>query len=142
MGTVTKLNDVLCANISKVDDILKANASKWDDNSFCPSGPTPTSTPTPTVTPTPTPTPTCAPGCCYVELCYSERFPIEACDCLNVRGYYLHQTCDQDPCELAYATGIYDDDSCSTAAPAGYYHDGSGYVYFWNGSSFSSASIC
>ena len=143
MGTVTKLNDVLCANISKVDDILKANASKWDDNSFCPSGPTPTPTPTPTVTPTPTPTPTCAPGCCYVELCYSERFPIEACDCLEVRGYYLHQTCDQDPCELAYATGIYDDDSCSTASQAGYYQDGSGVVYYWDGNtSLSFDSNC
>ena len=152
MGTVTKLNDVLCANISKVDDILKANASKWDDNTFCPSGPTPTPTPTPTVTPTPTPTPTvtptptptptCAPGCCGVELCYSERDPRAACECFEVGFFYLHQTCDQDPCELAYATGIYDDDSCSTAAPAGYYTDGSGYVYLWNGSSFSSASIC
>ena len=56
MGTVTKLNDVLCANISKVDDVLKANASKWDDNTFCP--PTPTPTPTVTVTPTVTPSST------------------------------------------------------------------------------------
>ena len=47
MGTVTKLNDVLCVNISKVDDVLKANASKWDDNTFCPVSPTPTPTPTP-----------------------------------------------------------------------------------------------
>ena len=140
MGTVTKLNDVLCANISKVDDILKANASKWDDNSFCPSGPTPTPTPTPTVTPTPTPT--CAPGCCGVELCYSERDPREACDCVEVGLFYLHQTCDQDPCELAYATGIYDSDQCDTAAPAGYYQDGSGVVYFWDGSTLSFDSIC
>ena len=50
MGTLTKLNDVLCANISKVDDILKANASMWDDNTFCPSAtPTPTPTPSPVV---------------------------------------------------------------------------------------------
>ena len=35
MGTVTKLNDVLCGSISKVDDVLKANASKWDENTFC-----------------------------------------------------------------------------------------------------------
>ena len=35
MGTVAKLNDVLCGSISKVDDVLKANASKWDDNTFC-----------------------------------------------------------------------------------------------------------
>ena len=52
MGTITKLNNVLCANISKVDNVLKANASKWDDNTFCPATPTPT--PTKTVTPTPT----------------------------------------------------------------------------------------
>ena len=139
MGTVTKLNDVLCANISKVDDILKANASKWDDNSFCPSGPTPTPTPTPTVTPTPTP---CPPGCCYVELCYSDRDPQAACDCITVVGVYLHQTCDQDPCELAYATGIYDNDTCDSAAPAGYYQDGSGDVYFWDGSTLSFDSNC
>jgi hypothetical protein len=49
MGTVTKLNNVLCANISKVDSILKANASKWDDNTFCPVSPTPTPTPSPAV---------------------------------------------------------------------------------------------
>lgn len=139
MGTVTKLNDVLCTNISKVDDILKANASKWDDNTFCPSGPTPTPTPTPTVTPTPTP---CPPGCCYVELCVDDTDPQNACDCLNVRGFYLHRPCTDDPCELAYATGIYDDDTCSTAAQAGYYQDGSGVVYFWDGSSLSFDSNC
>ena len=58
MGTVTKLNDVLCANISKVDNVLKSNASKWDDNTFCPATPTPTPTPTLTQTPTRTLTPT------------------------------------------------------------------------------------
>jgi hypothetical protein len=75
MGTITKLNDVLCANISKVDDIFKGEYSKWDDNTFCPSGPTPTPTPTPTATPTPTPTPACAPGCCGVELCFDDSDP-------------------------------------------------------------------
>jgi hypothetical protein len=130
-------------------DILKANASKWDDNTFCPSvSPTPTPTPTQTpVTPTPTPTPTpspvpCLPGCCGVELCFDDRDPQGACDCLNVGVFYLHQTCDQDPCELAYATGIYDDDTCSTAAQPGYYQDGSGDVYFWDGSSLSFDSNC
>ena len=63
MGTVTKLNDVLCSNISKVDDALKSNVLYFDDNTFCPATPTPTPTVTvtPTVTPpstTPTPTPT------------------------------------------------------------------------------------
>lgn len=67
MGTVSKLNDVLCANISKVDDVLKANASKFDDNTFCPATPTPTPTVTstpggsPTQTPTATVTPTVTP---------------------------------------------------------------------------------
>jgi hypothetical protein len=60
MGTITKLNDILCANISKVDSILKANASKWDDNTFCPVSPTPT--PTKTVTPTPSPAVNCVDG--------------------------------------------------------------------------------
>ena len=59
MGTITKLNNVLCANISKVDNVLKANASKWDNNTFCPT-PTPTPT-TPVGTPTPTPTRTLTP---------------------------------------------------------------------------------
>ena len=66
MGTITKLNDVLCGSISKVDNVLKANASKWDDNTFCPQT-TPTPTPTPTITPTSTPasvtqTPTATPA--------------------------------------------------------------------------------
>ena len=62
MGTITKLNDVLCGSISKVDNVLKANASKWDDNTFCPqTTPTPTPTVTKTVTPTVTKTPTVTP---------------------------------------------------------------------------------
>jgi len=59
MAIITKLNNVLCANISKVDNVLKANAYKWDDNTFCPT-PTPTPT-TPVGTPTPTPTKTVTP---------------------------------------------------------------------------------
>ena len=220
MGTVTKLNDVLCVNISKVDDILKANASKWDDNTFCPVSPTPTPTPTKTVTPTPTPSPAvncvdgettnggfysfydccgvyfegsgepsfvacydanklntgisfgdpcsyscvtptptitptmtptptitptmtptptitpspvpCAPGCCYVELCYSRDNCVKACECNDVIGVYLHQPCDQDPCELAYADGIFEDPSCNTEAAEGYYSSGTD-CYSWIG---------
>ena len=45
MGTITKINDILCANVAKLDDILKANAENWDDNAFCPVG-SPTPTPT------------------------------------------------------------------------------------------------
>jgi hypothetical protein len=68
MGTVAKLNDVLCANISKVDDRPKTRTfadrgiSKWDDNVFCPFVSTPTPTPTPTITPTNTVTPSVTPS--------------------------------------------------------------------------------
>lgn len=157
MGTVTKLNDVLCANISKVDDILKANASKWDDNTFCPSSPTPTPTvtvtptPTPTqspagVTPTPTPTITpspapCDPGCCFVELCYSDRDCAGACQCTEVLPVYLHQPCQNDPCELAYADGIFEEGGCTAPAVAGYYSSGVD-CYYWDGSALSYQGSC
>ena len=138
MGTVTKLNDVLCANISKVDDILKANASKWDDNTFCPGGsPTPTPTPTSTpVTPTPTPTPTatpCTPGCCSKELCYSVNDCGQACSCAEPAVYYISLTCDTDPCTLANALGIFTESSCREAANFGYYSDGGVDCYYWDG---------
>ena len=89
MAIISKLNNVLCVNISKIDNVLKSNVKYFDDNTFCPT-PTPTSTtvsvtptPTPTsttVTPTPTPTPTSLPNCIlgtigggvsysYVECC-------------------------------------------------------------------------
>jgi len=55
MAIITKLNNVLCVNISKIDDVLKSNAKFFDDNTFCPQT-TPTPTPTKTQTPTPTPT--------------------------------------------------------------------------------------
>jgi len=55
MGIISRLNDVLCVNISRVDDVLKQNIQFFDDNSFCPT-PTPTLTATRTLTPTPTPT--------------------------------------------------------------------------------------
>ena len=65
MAIITKLNDVLCVNISKIDDVLKSNAKFFDDNTFCPTPtPTPTTqvgTPTPTPTRTLTPTPTNTP---------------------------------------------------------------------------------
>ena len=54
MAIITKLNDVLCVNISKIDDVLKTNVKYFDENTFCPT-PTPTPT-TPVGTPTPTPT--------------------------------------------------------------------------------------
>jgi hypothetical protein len=143
MGTITKLNGVLCANISRVDGILKANVLKWDGNTFCPSGPTPTPTPTPTVTPTPTPTPTpCPPGCCYVELCYGPDDCFQACSCRTMVGVYLHQPCTDDPCELAYADGIFLDDTCTTVADRGYYSDGTD-CWYWDGaSSLSYDSPC
>jgi hypothetical protein len=59
MAIITKLNNVLCVNISKIDNVLKSNAKFFDDNTFCPT-PTPTPT-TPVGTPTPTPTITLTP---------------------------------------------------------------------------------
>ena len=59
MAIITKLNDVLCVNISKIDDVLKSNVLYFDENTFCPT-PTPTPT-TPVGTPTPTPTRTLTP---------------------------------------------------------------------------------
>jgi hypothetical protein len=204
MGTITKLNNVLCANISKVDDILKANASKWDDNTFCPSvSPTPTPTPspavncrqgtvadlasysfwdccgvyfegsgepgfqacfdanrlnsgisndasctqscvtptpTPTITPTPTPVP-CERGCCFVELCYSERDCTDACQCNDLRGVYLSQPCYLDPCELAYADGIYKNDGCTDPAEEGYYSDNTN-CYLWQSGILTIQGTC
>ena len=59
MAIITKLNDVLCVNISKIDNVLKTNVNYFDNNTFCPT-PTPTPT-TPVGTPTPTPTKTVTP---------------------------------------------------------------------------------
>jgi len=36
MGTIVKINDIFCGNISKLNDVLKVNSEFWDDNSFCP----------------------------------------------------------------------------------------------------------
>jgi hypothetical protein len=115
MGTVTKLNDVLCVNISKVDDILKANASKWDDNTFCDSTP-------------------CTPDCCPVELCFNDRRCSVACGCRSPFVAYLSRPCNTDPCGLAYATGIFADEKCTEPAQAGFYSDGSD-CYEWDGTS-------
>lgn len=153
MGTITKLNDVLCANINKVDDILKSSIKYWDDNTFCPPTPTPTptptsgptSTPTPTPTrtpeptptptptpvePTPTPTPTCVPDCCPANLCYDRDSCRKSCECNDIRSVYLKILCVDDPCLLAFAGGIYDDDTCTTPAQSGYYSDGNE-CYLW-----------
>jgi hypothetical protein len=145
MAIITKLNDVLCVNISKIDDVLKSNAKFFDDNTFCPTPtPTPTTpvgtptptptrtlTPTPTNTPTiagstPTPTPTtpCTPGCCLVELCYDRNDCTRACACNTTVFVYLSTPCDTDPCTLANATGIFDDDKCLIPAASGFYSDG------------------
>ena len=174
MGTITKLNNVLCANISKVDNVLKANASKWDNNTFCPATPTPTptqtstpasvtpsvtptktvtptltptktKTPTPTVTPTLTPTPTetpgCTPGCCEVVLCYDAASCVKACSCNITVNVYLSIPCNTDPCELAYATGIFVDTGCRTPAAQGYYSDGTT-CYTWIGGNLSYSGTC
>ena len=150
MGTITKLNNVLCANISKVDNVLKSNASKWDDNTFCPATPTPTPTPTltqtptrtltptptqtstpPSVTPTPTPTPTpitpCATDCCVIKLVYSNVDCIDACDPIYFPIDYYITKCSVNSCDLSKAIEIYADNfsgKCEVIAADGYYSDG------------------
>jgi hypothetical protein len=140
MGTVTKLNNILCANISKVDSILKANAYKWDENIFCPGAVSPT--PTPTITPTPTPTPVCTPSCCEVELCFDSENCEKACSCDNSAIFYIHVRCANiDPCELAYADGIFTEDTCTNPARPAYYSQG-GQCYYWDGSTLSYQGGC
>jgi len=153
MANITKINDILCVDVAKLDDILKAGVAFWDDNTFCPGGsPTPTPTPgggsptptpTPTFTPTPTPTPTlpCTPGCCFVELCFSPNDCVEACECNTTRPVYLSRPCKFDPCELSFATGIYNDDLCTDPAPDGYYSDGTN-CYSWFSSVLSFDTLC
>ena len=196
MAIISKLNDVLCVNISKIDDVLKSNAKFFDDNTFCPTPtptpttpvgtptptptktltPTPTNTPTltktltptptrtltptptptrtltptPTATtagstPTPTPTPTetsvCTPACCLVELCYDGNGCPKACLCNNTVFVYLSIPCDTDPCELAYATAIFDNNRCTTPAAQGYYSDGTN-CYSWFGGNLSYSGPC
>lgn len=140
MGTITSLNGVACGSINAVNNLLAGAGGdilKWDDNTFCPVvTPTPTPTPTPSPTPggpTPTPTPTCAPQCCFIQLCYDRDDCRNACECNDIRGVYLKIPCENDPCELSYATGIYDDDLCTSVAASGYYADpNTGECYFWN----------
>ena len=115
MGTVTKLNDVLCANISKVNFASKEVASRWADNTFCDATP-------------------CTPDCCLVELCFSERDCRSACGCREPFEAYLSRPCNTDPCGLAYATGIFTNDKCGDPAPAGYYSDGTD-CWLWDGDS-------
>jgi hypothetical protein len=152
MGTITKLNNVLCANISKVDGIEKANMLKWDDNTFCPGGsptptPTPTSTPvTPTPTPTITPTPTATPGpcdldCCPIELCYSVRDCTDACACNNPEIFYIHK-CAGEACDLPFAFGIYKDELCTNVADSGYYSQSGSKCYEWDGTTLVDNGPC
>ena len=115
MGTVTKLNDVLCANISKVNFASKEVASRWADNTFCDATP-------------------CTPDCCLVELCFSERDCRSACGCRVTVEAFLSRPCNTDPCGLAYATGIFTNDKCGDTAPAGYYSDGTD-CWLWDGDS-------
>jgi hypothetical protein len=54
---------------------------------------------------------------------------------------YLHQPCYLDPCELAYADGIFNDYTCSDPASAGFYSDGTN-CYEWDGVTLSYSSAC
>ena len=106
--------------------------------------PTPTATTvgsTPTPTPTPTETSVCTPACCLVELCYDSTACLKACACNNTVFVYLSIPCDTDPCELAYATGIFADNRCVTRAPSGYYSDGTS-CYTWFGPGLSYSGPC
>jgi hypothetical protein len=148
MGTITSLNGVPCGDINAVNNLLAGAGGdilKWDDNTFCPvptATPTPTPTPTPSPTPggptpTPEPTPTpCPPYCCYSEICYSERECSEACQCNDVRGLYLHITCSDFDCNLAFADGIYNDELCTDPADRGYYSNGAD-CWYWDSSNLT-----
>lgn len=152
MASLTNINSIPCSDIGAVDGISAASISKFDNIDFCltptptqtPGGsPTPTPTVTPTVTPTPTPTPSgCAPGCCLAELCFGRNCG-EACACNNPGQYYLHQPCQNDPCELPYADGIFTEDTCTEPAGSGYYTDGRNGCWYWDGvSSLSYSGPC
>jgi len=135
MANISSINGILCVDIGSVNGNAKADISEFDSIPFCAPTPTPTATPTPTPTPggpTPTPTPTCEPDCCPIELCYSVRDCGDACSCNNTGVFYIHK-CAGDPCEMAFATGIYTDDQCTTGAGFGYYSDNGGKCYYWGG---------
>jgi len=152
MGTITVLNGVACGDINAVNNLLAGAGGdilKWDDNTFCPvptATPTPTPTPTPSPTPggpTPTPTPTCSPQCCVKDLCYDRDSCRNACSCNDIRTVYLKIPCQDDPCELSFATGIFDDDFCTTPAQNGYYADPiAGECYLWDNPSLTFNSNC
>jgi hypothetical protein len=101
---------------------------------------TPTPTITPTMTPTPTPVP-CDRGCCFVELCFAREDCSKACTCNDVIGVYLNQPCNQDPCELAYADGIYKNDGCTDPAEEGYYSDNTN-CYLWQSGILTIQGTC
>ena len=133
-------------DIGSVNGNAKADISEFDSIPFCAPTPTPTATPTPTPTPggpTPTPTPTCAPQCCIKDLCYNRDSCRNACECNDIRTVYLKIPCQDDPCDLSFATGIFEDDLCTTVAPNGYYADSNaGVCYLWSNPSLTFNSNC
>ena len=91
MGTITKLNDVLCSSINRVDSISKTSIELWDDNTFCPAAtptptPTRTLTPTPTRTLTPTPTRTLTPTPTPSPAGGLTKYSVESCCVKDLRG--------------------------------------------------------
>ena len=108
---------------------------------------TPTQTPTltqtqaPGATPTPTPTVACRPGCCFIELCFSDRDCADACTCNMTQPFYLSIPCDTDPCRLDQATGIFINDTCDAPAPPMYYSDGFD-CYYWDGTNLTHNGPC
>ncbi len=117
MAIITKLNDVLCVNISKIDDVLKTNVKYFDENTFCPTPtPTPTTevgtptptptrtlTPTPTNTQTPTPTRTLTPTPTNTQTPTPTPTPTPPCetDCCQIQLVYSTVDCI-DACDPIY----------------------------------------
>lgn len=143
MANISSINGILCVDIGSVNGNAKADISEFDSIPFCAPTPTPTPTPTPSPTPggpTPTPTPTCRPQCCPASVCYDRDSCRNSCSCNDIRTVYLKTPCEDDPCILPNATGIFDDDTCTTAAPNGYYSQSG--CYYWDGSTLVYQGSC
>lgn len=143
MANISSINGILCVDIGSVNGNAKADISEFDSIPFCAPTPTPTPTPTPSPTPggpTPTPTPTCRPQCCPASVCYDRDNCRNSCSCNDIRTVYLKTKCEDDPCILPNATGIFDDDTCTTAAATGYYSQSG--CYYWDGSTLVYQGPC
>jgi hypothetical protein len=87
-----------------------------------------------------TPTQVCSPDCCFVELCFGDDCT-SSCTCNEIRAVYL-SICKDARCELANATGIFENADCTTPAQTGAYTDGTNNCYYWDGSSLVLIGPC